>query len=106
MLTARTMLEILAAAETPLSELRKQLTVFPQKLVNIRVKEKPPIEEVPVIAAAIAQAEQELNGNGRIVVRYSGTEPLARVMVEASEGEAVQKHCEALRVLFEQELGA
>ena len=63
------------------------LKVFPQKIQNVRVREKIPLAQVPAVQAAINSAERELNGNGRIVVRYSGTEALARVMVEAESEE-------------------
>ena len=105
LLTARAMLEIIYAAGQPLSVLRKELKVFPQKLVNIRVSSKPAFETVPALAQAVAKAEREMEGLGRVVVRYSGTEPLARVMVEASDQAAVDHHCEELRIVFQQELG-
>jgi phosphoglucosamine mutase len=57
--------------------------VFPQKIQNVRVREKVPFVQVPEVQRAIDAAERELEGNGRVVVRYSGTEALARVMVEA-----------------------
>jgi len=88
-----------------MSELRKKLVVFPQKLVNVRVSRKPPIEDEPRIAAAIAAAEQELGDRGRIVVRYSGTEQLARVMVEAEDPKDVERFCGEISAVFEQELG-
>jgi len=59
------------------------LKVFPQKIQNVRVREKVPFVQVPEVQRAIDAAERELEGNGRVVVRYSGTEALARVMVEA-----------------------
>jgi phosphoglucosamine mutase len=105
MLTARMVLEILSASGLPLSELRKKLVVFPQKLVNVKVSRKPPIEDEPRIAAAIAAAEQELGDRGRIVVRYSGTEQLARVMVEAESQEDVERYCTQISEVFIQELG-
>jgi phosphoglucosamine mutase len=76
-----------AAAEErkPLSELLSGFRRFPQVAKNIRVKEKPPIEDVPAIVDAVRRAEQALADRGRVVVRYSGTEPLARVMVEAED---------------------
>jgi len=61
--------------------------VFPQKIQNVRVREKIPFAQVPEVQRAIAAAERELDGNGRVVVRYSGTEALARVMVEAESEE-------------------
>src|SRR5438874_2520069 len=66
-----------------LADLVSDLKVFPQRIQNIRVREKVPFDQVPAIANAISAAERELNGNGRVVVRYSGTEALARVMIEA-----------------------
>jgi phosphoglucosamine mutase len=66
------------------------LKVFPQKIQNVRVREKTPFAQVPAIQASIAAAERELDGNGRVVVRYSGTEALARVMVEADSEAKMQ----------------
>lgn len=106
LLTALMMLRILAAENKPLSELRTRLAVFPQKLENVRVTRKPPIEEVPAIADAVDRSRHELNGRGRVVVRYSGTEPLARVMVEAETQAMVNEHTRRLVELFQQELGA
>jgi phosphoglucosamine mutase len=69
-------------AGRPLSELAKAMEVFPQRLVNVEVKSKPPLESVPQIVEAIAQVEDELGGRGRVLVRYSGTQKMCRVMVE------------------------
>ncbi len=87
LLTALRVLTNLARSGKSLGESVSDLKVFPQIIVNVRVVEKKPLESVPEVAASIRQAETELDGNGRVVVRYSGTEPLARVMVEA-ESEA------------------
>jgi phosphoglucosamine mutase len=73
-----------------LAELVSDLKVFPQKIQNVRVREKIPFAEVPEVQRAIQAAERDLGGNGRVVVRYSGTEALARVMVEAESEEKVQ----------------
>ena len=105
LLTARRMLEVVSAAGRPLSELRKQLEVFPQKLVNVRVREKPPIQDCEALAYAVEQSELAMAGNGRVVVRYSGTEPVARVMVEAADMAAVEEHCGKIAAAFEAELG-
>jgi phosphoglucosamine mutase len=64
--------------------------VFPQKIQNVRVREKIPFVQVSEVQRAIEAAERELDGNGRVVVRYSGTEALARVMVEAESEEKMQ----------------
>jgi len=87
LLTALRLMDIIVRSGKPLSELVGDLKVFPQKIQNVRVREKVPFAQVPAIQVAIASAEKELDGNGRVVVRYSGTEALARVMVEA-ESEA------------------
>src|SRR5207248_8984396 len=83
LLTALRVMEIMARTGKSLSDLVSGLKVFPQTIKNIRVREKTPFAQVPEIQSAIAAAERELNGNGRVVVRYSGTEALARVMIEA-----------------------
>jgi phosphoglucosamine mutase len=83
LLTALRLMDIIVRARRSLADLIHDLKVFPQKIQNVRVREKIPFAQVPAIQSAITRAEQELNGNGRVVVRYSGTEALARVMVEA-----------------------
>ena len=87
LLTALRLMDIIVRSDKPLADLIGDLKVFPQKIQNVRVREKTPFAQVPAIQVAIAAAEKELDGNGRVVVRYSGTEALARVMVEA-ESEA------------------
>ena len=74
MLTALRVMEIMARTGKPLAELVGDLKVFPQTIQNVRVREKTPFHKVPEIQQAIAAAEQELDGDGRVVVRYSGTE--------------------------------
>jgi len=87
LLTALRVMEIMARTGRALAELISDLKVFPQRIQNIRVREKVPFDQVPPVKDAIDAAQRELNGNGRIVVRYSGTEALARVMVEAESEE-------------------
>lgn len=77
----------------PLSELAGWMDVYPQRLINVRVKSKPEISTVPEIAEVIAQAEKELGEQGRVLVRYSGTENLCRVMVEGPTEEITLSHC-------------
>lgn len=105
MLTLFMVLRILAEEGVSCSELRRRLRVFPQRLVNVRVKEKLPLEYLPEIRREIADRELELAGRGRIVIRYSGTEPVARVMVEAERLSDVVRHCTAIASLFEKHLG-
>jgi phosphoglucosamine mutase len=90
LLTALRVMEIVARSGKSLSDLIGDLKVFPQTIQNIRVREKVPFVQVPEIERAIRAAEQELDGNGRVVVRYSGTEALARVMVEAESEEKMR----------------
>jgi phosphoglucosamine mutase len=90
LLTALRVMEIMARSGKPLAELVGDLKVFPQTIQNIRVREKTPFTQVPEVQRAIEAAEHELDGNGRVVVRYSGTEALARVMVEAESEEKMK----------------
>ena len=105
LLTLCMMLRILVEERVPCSELRERLWVFPQKLINVRVREKRPLEQLPEIRRAIEQRELELAGRGRVVIRYSGTEPVVRIMVEAEQAREVQRHCTAIGNLFEKHLG-
>jgi phosphoglucosamine mutase len=90
LLTALRVMDVIVRSGRSLAELVSDLKVFPQKIQNVRVREKIPFAQVPDIQRAIEGAERELDGNGRVVVRYSGTEMLARVMVEAESEERMQ----------------
>jgi len=90
LMTALRVMEVMARTGKPLAELVKDLKVFPQIIKNVHVREKVPFAQVPEVQAAIDAAQSELNGDGRVVVRYSGTEKLARVMVEAESEEKMQ----------------
>ena len=85
-----------------LESLVEGLKDYPQVIVNVKVKSKPPLDSLPQVAKALDEAQTALGENGRIVLRYSGTEPLARVMVEAEHHADVQRFsqsvAEALRV--------
>ncbi len=89
----------------PCSELRKRLKVSPQKMINVRVREKRPLDQLPEIRDAVADRELELAGRGRVVIRYSGTEPVVRVMVEAENQRDVVQHCTDIARLFEKHIG-
>jgi len=89
MLTALRLFDVLAERGQKLSE--AAFAKFPQVLINVRVARKPPIDEVPALRAAIGAAEKELGADGRILVRYSGTEQICRVMVEGPRDEMVQR---------------
>jgi phosphoglucosamine mutase len=90
LLTALRVMDVMVRSGRPLSDLVGDLRVFPQCIQNVKVREKIPFSEIPQIRGAIEAAERELDGNGRVVVRYSGTEALARVMIEADSQEKMQ----------------
>src|SRR5205807_7630491 len=90
LLTALRLMDIIVRSGRTLAELVGDLKVFPQKIQNVRVREKIPLALVPEVQQAIEAAERELDGTGRVVVRYSGTEALARVMIEAESEERMQ----------------
>jgi phosphoglucosamine mutase len=106
LLTALRVLEAMARADKSLAELVADLKVFPQTIKNVRVREKKPLDQIPEVAAAIRAAEQELDGNGRVVVRYSGTEALARVMIEAESEEKMRRLTDTIAGAIQKTLGA
>ncbi len=105
LLTALVVLDIIRRSGKPLHELTADLKVFPQVIVNVKVKEKRPLEEFVTITDTIRAAEEELKDNGRVVVRYSGTESLARVMIEAESQSLMQFHAERIAGAIRVELG-
>lgn len=90
----------------PLDTLVADLRIFPQKIVNVRVKAKPPLDSLPAVSRELAEAEKALGNSGRVVVRYSGTEPLARVMVEAEQEDDVHRWTNALAGALRAAIGA
>ena len=106
LLTAMRVLEIVAASRKSLAELVAGMKVFPQTIRNVRVREKRPLDQLPRVMAAIESAERQLNGNGRVNVRYSGTESLARVMVEAEREETVHRLAAEIAAALEAAIGA
>ncbi len=105
-LTALRVMEVMARAGKPLAELVGDMKVFPQRIQNVDVRKKPPMEELPEVMQTIRAAEHELDGNGRVVVRYSGTEKLARVMVEAETEEAMERHVTTIARALQKAIGA
>jgi phosphoglucosamine mutase len=106
LLTALVVLDLIARTGKSIDELTAGLKVFPQVIVNVDVREKKPLESIPAVAAAIRAAEVDLKDSGRVVIRYSGTEPLARVMIEAESDEAMRFHANAIADAIRLELGA
>ena len=103
--TALRVMDVMVRSGKSLAELVQDLKVFPQVIKNVRVREKTPLHQVPAIASAIAEAERALDGNGRVVVRYSGTEALARVMVEAENADTMKALAESIAGEIQAALG-
>ena len=104
-ISALQVLRILKEENKTLAEFADCMTEYPQQLVGIKVKEKRPIEEIPVLANAIHACEADLQDTGRVIVRYSGTEPKIRLLVEAQKAEQVNKWINALTRAVKEGLG-
>ncbi len=104
-LTALVVLDLVTRRGQTIDALIADLKVFPQVIVNVKVREKKPLESIPSVRTRIREAEEELDGSGRVVIRYSGTEALARVMIEAESEEAMQRHANAIADAIRAELG-
>lgn len=96
MLSAIRLIETIGAENKRLSELSRVMTVLPQVLLNIDVQDKPELESIPQIMEAIHTVEAQLGEQGRVLVRYSGTQALCRVMVEGPDKEATQRFCQQI----------
>lgn len=94
--------DVLARSAQPFSQLAACMTRYPQVLVNARVPRKPPLREFPPIQAEIARAQRTLGDNARIVVRYSGTENLARVMIEGADYDAIERAAHAIAQVIQE----
>jgi phosphoglucosamine mutase len=105
MLTALKLASIVSLAG-PLDSLVTDLKIFPQKIVNVRTRSKPPLDSLPEVDRLLHEAEKALGNSGRVVLRYSGTEPLARVMVEAERDEDVRRWTESLAGALRTAIGA
>jgi phosphoglucosamine mutase len=105
LLTALRVCEVMRASGRTLDELTEELEVYPQLLVNVRVKERRPLEDMASVKDEIRRMETEFGDAGRVVVRFSGTEPLARVMVEGPKLDRVQYFAESIAAAIRSELG-
>lgn len=106
LLAALKVIEIMERTGKPLSELKKQITLYPQVREDVRVREKRDLKDLPEIQKMIATAEKELKGKGRIFVRYSGTEPLVRVMAEGEDPKVIRTHTKKIAAAFAKAIGA
>ncbi len=104
-LTALQLLAAMLKSGKPLSELAKLMDVYPQKLINVDVKSKPDLDTVPSIVEVIAQVEAELKDEGRLLVRYSGTQSMCRIMVEGPTDEITDKYCRQVADVVRTALG-
>ncbi len=102
-LTSLVVASLVKSLRKPLSQIVSQIELYPQKLRNLRVKEKPPLEKLEKLQRAIKEAERELSGRGRVLVRYSGTEPLIRLMVEADSHRLIDKILDLLESALREE---
>lgn len=105
LLTGIQLVAIMKATGKKLSELAAEMTIYPQKLVNVRVTDKHAVTQNEKVAAVITEVEAQMNGNGRVLVRPSGTEPLVRVMVEAATVEACETFVNRIADVVRAEMG-
>ena len=106
LLTALRVMEIMVRSGKSLADLAGDLKIFPQTIRSVRVRERKPFAHIPAVQEAITAAERELDGNGRMVVRYSGTEALARVMIEAESKDQMERIADSLVAAIRRALGA
>jgi phosphoglucosamine mutase len=105
LLTALRVLEVMRTSGKDLDTLTAEMESYPQLLVNVRVKNRRPLEELDTVKVEIRRAEMEFGDAGRVLVRFSGTEPLARVMVEGPTLDRVEHHAQAIAAAIRAELG-
>ncbi len=104
-LTALKLIEVVKAESKSLSELSRVMTAFPQVLINVEVRHKPDLDTIPDIQDAIKSVEHYLGDEGRVLVRYSGTEPLCRVMVEGPTVDMTNTYCRELADVIRRNIG-
>ena len=105
-ITALQILAVMLKEKMPLSQLSQMMDVYPQKLINVPVREKPDMATVPKVAEVIRKVEAELGHEGRVLVRYSGTQNLCRVMVEAATMATTEKYCRQIADQVRETLGS
>lgn len=98
-------LEVMRRTGKPLSELKRSIQLFPQAKADVRISRREPLENLPSVIRAIEAAEQQLKDRGRVFVRFSGTEPLARVLVEGEDAAEIQTLALEIRQAIQKELG-
>jgi phosphoglucosamine mutase len=104
LITTLCVLRVIVEENKSLAELASDLQIFPQILVNVHVKEKRPFDEIHEIREAVKRVETELGSRGRLLLRYSGTEPLARIMIEGEQQEHIEKMANELAEVIKRQL--
>jgi len=104
-ITAVQLIAAMVRTGKPLSELAKMMDIYPQSMINVDVKSKPDIATVPKLVKIIKDIEKKLGDNGRVLVRYSGTQNMCRVMVEGPSDEVTEKYCKEIAGVVKSELG-
>jgi phosphoglucosamine mutase len=103
--SALQILRIMIETGKPLSELKKVLKKYPQVQRNLRVREKPPLESLRDVQSLLKEAEQKLNGKGRVLLRYSGTEPKIRLLIEGRDEELISRHADLIAGTIQEIIG-
>ncbi len=104
-ISALQILRIMQETKKPLSELKKCLKKYPQAQRNLKVKRKPPLEEMPLVMKLVSETEQKLNGQGRVLLRYSGTEPKIRLLIEGREPGEIDRRASEIAAEIEKAIG-
>ena len=105
-ISALQILRIMKESGKPLSELKRCLKKYPQAQRNLRVKHKPPLEELPAVMKLVGETEQQLSGKGRVLLRYSGTEPKIRLLIEGREPAEIDRQANRIAEAIEEAIGA
>jgi phosphoglucosamine mutase len=105
LITALQVLAIMKQQERPLSELASCMRTYPQVLVNVKVRERRDLAGIPPVARRMAEIEKALDGSGRLLVRYSGTEPKLRIMLEGEDEATIRRYADELAELVRAEIG-
>lgn len=105
LVTALAVLALMVETGKPLSELRRVMRRLPQRLVNVKVRERRDLASLPGVQGVIDRVRSDLGGRGRVLVRYSGTEPLVRVMVEGEHSAQVERFCEEIAAALRESVG-
>jgi phosphoglucosamine mutase len=104
--TALRVLRVMAETGRELADLASDLKTYPQVLVNVRVREKRELRDLAPVATMMEQVERSLAGQGRLLVRYSGTEPLLRIMIEGRDQQEIQSWAHDIAAIVRREIGA